>query len=144
MARKKVERDLEPVVSVSLKYKQVLETVSRVAKQKGMNYITPLKNGERPFLKDNGTPNCLIGATLIELGAHIPIEFNFSSVRRLRREGIVDCTDKTIELLTIIQDCQDDGYSWGESVIIGECTMLERLLPWSIRADRQHEKRGAA
>lgn len=130
MARLKVDSNPEPMVSVVLKYKKTLRIAAEVVKSRDKDYITPTDGEFMPMINKDGTPNDLVGAILTELGAVIPRSLNYSSVAKLRREGVIECDDDTKELLSIMQDAQDNGRTWDESVILAKCAMIVKDLPW--------------
>jgi len=115
---------------VRVKYKKVLAAAKEATASERDRWRRkrPI-NGYRPFMKD-GEPYDLVGTVLTELGVHIPKRYNESSVKRLRTAGVIDCSDKTLQLLSIMQDQQDDGEPFGPSLWMAECVIATHNLPW--------------
>lgn len=130
MTRQKVDRNPVERVAVKLRYKAVIAAAEVAVQERGYKYISPVGSGDLGYMKPDGTPHDLTGATLIALGVTVPDSMNTSSVKKLRRANVIDCDNKTMEWLSVLQDAQDDGSDWGTSLLLANIYMLDRELPW--------------
>ena len=132
MPRQKVDRNAMEVVAVKLKYGAVLRVAQEAVASKPKGYATPDTGDEYPhFINADGTPNSLVGAIFVELGVTLPERYNTVGIRKLIRAGVIECTPKTMELLIVLQETQDDGLAWAQSLWFTQAAMADNELPWN-------------
>lgn len=99
---------------IELEYDETVALLDRAVAEMGEDHTA----GDQYF-KD-GQPHCIVGHVLAykgldinssEYGGEFP--FEGAAVDEIR---MLHCDDKSMELLTRVQDFQDEGWYWGNAV----------------------------
>lgn len=106
-----------PVVIKDLEEAKCL--AQEVVTEAGEDFVYARAGGYCRYFAADRTPDCLIGRMLAKKGLKAK-DLNEKEhgwyVRSLRSEalGVLECDDRTMDFLAILQMYQDQGYSWGE------------------------------
>lgn len=105
----------EPVRELDLG--QAVVFLEKAIAEKGADYVyEPAQNGERCLYFDNGTPSCLVGHVLSYMGYDsTDVTENEDAETTIQKMGI-EFDKETARLLCAVQENQDDGLAWGESL----------------------------
>lgn len=104
-------------------YEDVLQSLKEIVYTVGENYIYHRAMKECVYFEPNGQPSCIVGHFLynndIPLGDDGSLyEGNSASgvCEYLKTEGVADFDERSRLLLQEAQECQDWGYTWGNSL----------------------------
>jgi hypothetical protein len=104
-------------------YEDVLQSLKEIVYDKGENYIYPNAMRNCVYFEANGQPSCIVGHFLYRHDILLPgderlYEGNSATglCEYLKMEGVAAFDERSRVLLQEAQECQDWGYTWGNSL----------------------------